>query len=172
MSSLEPQRAARLYYLKFLRLKGDPHSLARGMTVGVAVGSIPILPLQTVVALALAPLFQGNSIASVLASLLISNPLTLLPQYYICWRIGNWLLPADLSWDRIRETVEFVTSRAGEVSMVERLGALGQLGYDYIAALLLGGAILAIPLVLLTYPLALRFFTAIRRRRRQKHVLS
>ncbi|MFH7320947.1 DUF2062 domain-containing protein [Desulfurivibrio sp. D14AmB] len=167
---MEPQRAARLYYLKILRLKGDPQSLARGMTVGVAIGIIPILPLQTLTILIFAPLFKGNSIAAVLAGLLVSNPLTLIPQYYICWKLGKLLYPIDLSWSRVRETVEFMLS--GSASWGERLTALSLLGYESLAVMILGGVILAIPLALITYPLSLRLFLAIQRKRRQKHILS
>lgn len=170
MAGIEPQRTARLYYLRLLRLKGDPQSLARGMTVGVAIGIIPILPLQTLFILIFAPLFKGNSIAGVIAGFLVSNPLTLLPQYYICWRLGKLVYPADLSWSRVREIVEFVLS--GSASFNERVLAISQLGYEYIAILLLGGFLLAIPLALITYPLSLRLFLSIQRRRRRKHILS
>ncbi|MFH7325648.1 DUF2062 domain-containing protein [Desulfurivibrio sp. C05AmB] len=167
---MEPQRTARYYYLKILRLKGDPHSLARGVTVGVAVGIIPIVPLQTLIILVLAPLFRGNSIAGILAGLLVSNPFTLLPQYYVSWKLGKFFYPVELTWARVRETIVFVVSEAG--SFGERLAAIGQLGYEAIAVLILGGAILAIPLALVTYPLSLQLFLAIQRKRRQKHVLS
>lgn len=167
---MEPQRTARFYYLKILRLKGDPYSLARGMTVGVAIGIIPILPLQTLVILIFAPLFRGNSLAGVLAGFLVSNPLTLIPQYYICWKLGKLLYPVDLSWSRVRETVEFLLS--GGASWGARAAAFSQLGYEYFVILILGGVILAIPLSLITYPLSLQLFLAIQRKRRQKHILS
>ncbi|HET98532.1 MAG TPA: DUF2062 domain-containing protein [Desulfurivibrio alkaliphilus] len=167
---MEPQRTARLYYLKILRLKGDPQSLARGMTVGVAIGIIPILPLQTLTILICAPLFKGNSIAAVLAGLLVSNPLTLIPQYYICCKLGKLLYPIDLSWSRVRGTVEYMLS--GSASWGEQLAALSLLGYESLAVMILGGVILAIPLALITYPLSLRLFLAIQRKRRQKHILS
>lgn len=170
-SSMEPQRTARLYYLKILRLKGDPYSLARGVTVGVALGVIPILPIQTLVILILTPLFRGNSIAAVLAGLLAGNPLTLFPLYYICWKIGKWLYPVELNWSVVRETLEFVLS--GEAaSLGARLAALSHLGYESLLILLLGGIVLAIPAALVTYPLALRLFLAIQRKRQKKHILS
>ena len=168
---MEPQRTARLYYLKILRLKGDPQSLARGVTVGVAIGIIPILPIQTLVILLFAPLFRGNSIAAILAGLLVGNPLTLFPLYYICWKIGKWIYPVELNWTKVRETLEFVLS--GEAaSLGERLTALSHLGYESLLILVLGGIVLAIPAALISYPLALRLFLAIQRKRRKKHILS
>jgi len=41
MKKIEPQRTARYYYLKFIRLKGDPAMLARGVAVGVFIGITP-----------------------------------------------------------------------------------------------------------------------------------
>ena len=35
---IQPQRAARYYYLRFIRLQGDPHTLARGVAIGLFIG--------------------------------------------------------------------------------------------------------------------------------------
>lgn len=169
---MEPQRTARYYYLRILRLKGDPYSLARGVAIGMGVGILPIVPLQTLIILILSPLLRGNSIAGILAGLLVSNPLTMVPQYYLSWKIGNMIYPVDLTWSRIKETLEFAISGSNYASLGERLTAFGHLGYESIAILVLGGVILAIPLVLVSYPLALRLFLTIHRKRRQKHILS
>ncbi|ADH85323.1 DUF2062 domain-containing protein [Desulfurivibrio alkaliphilus] len=169
---MEPQRTARYYYLKLLRLKGDPYSLARGVAVGVGVGIIPIVPLQTLIILILAPLLRGNSIAGILAGLLISNPFTLLPQYYLAWKVGKLIYPVEVSWSRVQETLEFAFAGGNSATFGDRLAAFGHLGYEAIAILILGGLILAIPLVLLAYPLSLRLFLTINRKRREKHILS
>ncbi|TBV81115.1 MAG: DUF2062 domain-containing protein [Desulfobulbaceae bacterium] len=167
---MKPQRTFRYYYIKILRLQGDPHSLARGLTLGVAAGIMPIMPLQLVTIMVLAFILRANSIAAILGGFMISNPFTIVPQYYLAWRIGKFIYPVDLSWNRVHEVVEFVVFGGG--SFGERLGAIGQLGFESIAVLLLGGMIMAIPLVLIAYPLSLRLFIAVRDKRRKKHVLS
>ncbi|MDF1615282.1 DUF2062 domain-containing protein [Desulfurivibrio dismutans] len=169
---MEPQRTARYYYLKLLRLKGDPYSLARGVTVGVGVGIIPIVPLQTLIILIVAPLLRGNSIAGIISGLLVSNPFTLLPQYYLSWKIGKLIYPVDVTWSRVQETLEYALTGGNSATLGERLTAFGHLGYESIAILILGGLILAIPLVLIAYPLSLQLFLTIQRKRRQKQILS
>ena len=43
-------RLGKYYYLKFIRLKGDPRSLALGTAIGVFVGLTPTIPLHTIAA--------------------------------------------------------------------------------------------------------------------------
>ena len=80
---IEPRRASRYYYLKFIRLRGNPGVLARGVAVGTFVGITPTIPFHTVLALFLAFILRGSKIAALLTSVLISNPLTFLLQYYL-----------------------------------------------------------------------------------------
>lgn len=167
---MEPFRIARYLYLKIIRLKGDPYSLARGVTLGVALGIIPIVPVQTMIIIIMAPICRGNTIAGILAGLLVGNPLTLLPLYYLSWKLGKFIYPADISWHRVKEVIELVLTP--DTAFGERFSAIGQLGYESIIILLLGGAVLAIPAALICYPLTLRLFLAIQRKRRRKHILS
>jgi hypothetical protein len=166
---MKPNRAARYYYLKFLRLQGDPHSLALGVAVGLFVGITPTIPLHTALILILAWLFRGNILAALIAATAISNPLTWLPQYYFCWRLGSWLLPGRLSWTRIQELLGVLTSGTG---FKESLALLGQLGLEAVAVMLVGGVLLAIPFTCAGYILSFKFFRALRKKRQEKHILK
>ena len=42
--------------------------------------------------LTLALFLRGSKVAALIASVMVSNPLTFFPQYYFSWQIGNWLL--------------------------------------------------------------------------------
>lgn len=166
---LKPHRAAKYYYLKIIRLKGDPETLARGIAIGVFIGITPTLPLHTILIILFAYLLRGNTIAALVASALVSNPLTFLPQYYLAWKMGNLLLPGHLSWQKIREILAVIQS---DIGFGETLSALRLLSYDAITVLLVGGIILALPPTLLVYPYSRKLFTAIHAKRRQKHVLD
>jgi uncharacterized protein (DUF2062 family) len=61
---LELKRLIRYYYLRFIRLRGNPHELALGMSFGIFTGLMPILPFQTVLAVALALVFKGSKITA------------------------------------------------------------------------------------------------------------
>lgn len=163
------KRTIRYYYLKLLRLQGDPHSLAMGIAIGLLVGVTPTIPLHTLLILLLVGLFRGNLIAALIAATAISNPLTWLPQYYLSWRLGDWLLPGRLSWERIKAMLELFAADAG---IGESLAAIGRMGMEALTVMLLGGLLLALPIAVGGYYLALRFFIAVRHKRRQKHILA
>jgi hypothetical protein len=166
---MKPNRTARYYYLKFLRLQGDPHSLALGVAVGLFVGITPTIPLHSALILILAWILRGNILAALIAATAISNPLTWLPQYYFCWRLGSWLLPGRLSWTRIQELLGVLTSGTG---FKESLALLGQLGLEAVAVMLVGGILLAIPFTCAGYILSFKFFRALRKKRQEKHILK
>lgn len=166
---IEPRRFIKLYYLKFIRLKGDPKQIARGVAIGTFIGVTPTMPFHTIALLIIAPLLRSNIIAAFLAAVIFCNPLTYLPQYYFSWLIGNWLTPNDLSWDRISSVMDIVFSSPG---IIVKLTALSQLGQETIIILLLGGFILATPFTLVTYIISLRFFRSLQEKRRKKHVLD
>ncbi|MBW2465955.1 MAG: DUF2062 domain-containing protein, partial [Deltaproteobacteria bacterium] len=96
---LEPRRAARYYYLRFIRLRGEPSVLARGIAVGTFIGITPTIPFHTILALLFSFILRGSKVAALLASVLVSNPLTFFPQYYFSWKIGNWFTPGNHSWE-------------------------------------------------------------------------
>ena len=166
---MNPNRAAKYYYLKFLRLQGDPHSLALGVAIGLFVGITPTIPLHTALIILLVWLLQGNFLAALIAATAISNPLTWLPQYYFSWRLGNWLLPGHLSWQRIQELLGLLTSGA---SFKESLASLWQMGLNAVAVMLLGGVLLALPVACAGYILSFKFFRALRNKRQGKHILT
>ena len=163
-----PHRTARYYYLRFIRLQGDPQFLARGVAVGFFIGVTPTIPLHTLLTLLFAFILRGSKLAAILAGWAVSNPLTFFFQYYFSWRLGSWLTGSDLSWGRINAVVARIGEGAG---FGETLALLGKLGQETIAVMLVGGCALAAPIAAIGYLLALRFFAAVQRRRqkRQQH---
>ncbi|OGQ97808.1 MAG: hypothetical protein A2505_02600 [Deltaproteobacteria bacterium RIFOXYD12_FULL_55_16] len=166
---MKPKRAAKYYYLKFLRLQGDPHSLALGVAIGLFIGITPTIPLHGLLIIILAWPLRGNILAALIAATVVSNPLTWLPQYYFSWRLGNWLLPGHLSWERIQSLLGLFASGA---SLKQSLALLGQMGLEAAAVMLLGGVLLAIPFTCAGYILTFKFFHTIRAKRREKHILK
>jgi len=162
------RRLIRLYYLRVIRLKGSPHSLAKGAALGAAIAITPTLPLHTVMILGAALALRVNAIAAILAASIISNPLTFAAQYYAAWRVGNILLPHRLSWERLQQVLE-MTKEAG---LVDGFKTLSHLSVDAILVMMTGGVILAIPAALIAYYLSYRFFDRIQKKRQQKHLLK
>lgn len=163
------KRIARYYYIKFMRLKGDPQSLAVGTAIGVFIGITPTMPLHTILIILITVVTRSSTIAALLGSLLVCNPITYVPQYYLATVVGNALTPYQLSWGRIKEVLEVLLQHQG---LYKSLEALAGLGYEAAIVLVVGGTVLALPCAIASYFLSLRFFVKIRNKRSQKHLLN
>jgi len=122
---MNPKRLSRYYYLKFMRLKGDPHSLALGTAIGVFVGITPTMPFHTIMIIAATVVTRSSTIAALLSSLLICNPLTNIPQYYIVTLVGNALTPYDLTWSDFKLVLEQLLHSPGFSQSMKIIGGLG-----------------------------------------------
>ncbi len=166
---MNPKRFFKYFYLKFLRLKGDPQSLAGGIAIGVFLGIMPIMPFQTILVVLATVVTRTSTIAAVLSSFLVANPLTYVPQYYFSTMIGNALTPYDLTWSRIKEAMDLMSQDPG---FYKSLRILVELGYESVIVIVVGGMILAIPFTLASYYISLPVFQKIKKRREQKHLLN
>lgn len=160
-------RTIQYYFIRFKRLQGDPVSLALGCAVGVLIGISPTLPLHTVLIIGITLLFRISTIAGLITATVVSNPLTFVPQYYLCWLVGNWVLPGKLSWQGMQEELNLLM-RSG---FGESLKSISVLGIDAILVMLTGGFITGIPLAVATYFLTVHFFIKIQEKRKKKHLL-
>ena len=168
MMKFAPHRTIKYYYLRLIRLRGGPHFLALGVSIGAFVGVTPTIPFHTILALLLSFLFRASKLAALLATVLVSNPLTFFIQYYLAWMIGNWIIPNNISWAEINAVLEIITDRG----FMESLDALGRLGGEAITTLIVGGCLLALPIAIISYIVSLRFFFAAQKRRWEKEILN
>lgn len=161
-------RTARYYFIRFKRLRGDPQSLAQGAALGMFIGISPTVPLHTIVIIGLSILFRCSAIAALIVATIVCNPLTLVPVYYLCWKIGDFILPGRLTWSRIQEIIGILTHEG----FVESVKYISHLSIDAIAVMLTGGTLLAIIPTVATYYFSLHFFLKIQEKRRRKHLLN
>ena len=163
------KRLGRYYYLRFLRLKGAPHSVAFGTAIGVFIGMTPTIPLHTVIILVLAFLTRTSAVAAILSSWIVCNPLTIVPIYYFSTRVGNALTPYDLSWQKIQTGVSALSASK---NMVHSFEIATGLGFEAVAVLIVGGCVLALPFAIVSYYVSLYTLLKIRAKRRTKHILA
>jgi len=145
------KRLLRYRYLQLLRLKSSSHSLALGLALGAYVGclpALPALPLQTLLALALACVFRVSKLAALLGTL-VSNPFNWIIFYWAQYKIGTLIIPMDFRIDPLSVQINDLVS----------------LGLKGVAVLIVGGAILGIPVGLLTYAVSLPLIRSYRKRR-------
>jgi len=161
-------RTRRYYYLRFTRLKGNPHGLALGAAIGVFIGITPTIPLHTIVIFVLCLMTRSSFIAGLITSWVVCNPLTYIPQYYLSLKIGNAVTPYELSWSQIHAILDIVLS---DVSLTIRIKALLTVGYEAVLVMIIGGSILALPFAIICYYLSYMTFLKIRKKRQEKRIL-
>lgn len=158
------KRFVRYYYLRFLRLQGDPREIARGVAVGVFIGITPTIPLHTILILFFALFLRASKLAGILAGCVVSNPLTFFFQYYLSWRIGTALFPYELSWQRIHELMSVIS---GHSSYQETFSEISKMGWNAVIVMVGGGAVLALPFTIVSYFLSLYFYQSLRKRKQR-----
>jgi len=142
------KRAIRYNYLRVMRLKVSTHSIALGVAVGVFTGCLPVLPFQTIVAVALAFVFRCSKVAAA-AGTWVSNPLNWVPFYTACFFIGNAIIPIDVTFDPHHMELKELLDQGGGIVVV----------------MMTGGLVMAIPSSILSYFVTFRAVTRFRQRR-------
>jgi uncharacterized protein (DUF2062 family) len=84
------KRWLRLWYLRLLRLKGQPEQVAGGVAIGVFVGMTPTVPLHTVLAVLIAYLLGKSKLAAAMG-VWVSNPLVLPFIYLLDYKLGRMI---------------------------------------------------------------------------------
>jgi len=166
--SFSLRRTARYYFIQFKRLRGDPESLAKGAAIGMFIGISPTVPLHTIAIIGISLLFRSSTIAALIVASVVCNPLTLVPVYFLCWKMGDFILPGRLTWNRIQEILQILTQEG----FIESVKYISHLSFDAIAVMMTGGILLAILPTFATYYFSLRFFLKIQEKRRRKHLLD
>jgi len=153
---LKFSRQLKYYYLRFLRLRGQPDELALGMAFGIFTGMMPIMPFQTAVAVTLAIFFKGSKITAALGTW-ISNPFNLYLLYHYNFKLGAFLL--GLPEKSAGFSAIMAAIRSGEEPMVI-VGKLIGVGGTTGIAFLVGGLVMGI---VTSFPAYLIFLYVFRR---------
>jgi uncharacterized protein len=146
------RRVLRYHWLKFLRLQEDPRKLAWGMALGVFIGITPTIPFHLVTALFLATLLRVSPVTAFIG-IQIGNPLTIVPIYIACYKVGQFLLYRG-------KPLVF----PGTCDFKAMMDVLWQGGI----ALQVGGVVLAFPPAIASYFLTMWIVQRYRRRKAEK----
>ena len=166
---MEYKRQIKYYYLRFIRLRGEPHELALGIAFGIFSGMMPIMPLQIVLAVTLALLFKGSKITAALGTW-VSNPLNWYLLYLYSYKIGASILGLS---GKGKIFASIMASLRHEEEVMAVIGKIAGAGSVMIAAFIIGGVIMGVVSAIPSYFIFLRFFQSIRnwreKRRDRKH---
>ncbi len=91
---LRRRRLRRFVYHNLLHADDPPHRLALGMAIGIFVAFTPTVGIQMVLAAAISWVMRANKFVS-MAVVWLSNPATILPIYWYCYRLGCAVLAQD-----------------------------------------------------------------------------
>lgn len=139
-------RQAKLNLVRFARIKDRPHLFAGGSAIGIFVGMTPTMGLQMPIAVFIAFLLKQNKLAAALC-VWITNPLSAPFIYALEYEVGRLLMGF--------ERASFPTEMT--------FAAFGEIGWQVIVPLWLGGMLFAIVCTPLAYIVALWSFPLFRR---------
>ena len=138
----------RAIFRQILQLEDTNHSIAMGAAVGMFVGLTPTVGVQMIIVMIIAMLtgwfFRFNRVAALIATY-ISNPVTMLPIYWGCYKVGTLFLPATVDQQQFAEILHYESFSQWCQTM---LNLLIEVGWP----LILGSLIIAPIGAVITYP--------------------
>ncbi|MBN1850360.1 MAG: DUF2062 domain-containing protein [Deltaproteobacteria bacterium] len=151
-------RRLRYYFLRVVRLRGEPHELALGMALGIFTGMMPIMPFQVATAIMLAFFFHGSKITAAIGTL-VSNPLNWYFLYYYSHKIGASILGLVIQKPALSSIMDAVDRGEGLWVIIGKMAGAGS---NIISSFILGGFIMGVVVSIPSYFIFLKFFNMIK----------
>lgn len=164
---MSPKRQIRYYWLRLIRLRGNPFFIARGIAIGAFVGVTPTIPFHTILTIFLCTLCKANIIAAIVINWIVSNPVTIPIEYYLSWKLGVLITGKHVTWQQ----VQLLLNQMHSVGIFEAFEILTTKFIQVVYCLVVGGVVLALPIGLLSYFLAVYFYFY-RQKKRQEEFLK
>ena len=154
------------FWRKLLQLDDTPESIALGAAVGMFIAWTPTVGIQMVVVILLALVIPMNRLAGLIV-IYISNPLTMIPMYYLEYLLGLQVLgDQGMNYDEFLVFFNEILEIANrETFWTATKVFLEQLGYPVLKTLTVGGTLLGILTAIPTYPLTLKWVKGYRNSR-------
>jgi len=121
-------------YYTLLMLDDTPHRIALGMALGVFIAWTPTIGFQTLLVIPLTWLTRANRVAGVIG-VYLSNPFTIVPMYWLAYKVGALMLQETLTFREFREIVSLGRGDAWGHALVS-------LGTELLLPVCAGGLIL------------------------------
>ncbi len=151
---------------KVLHADDPPHRLALGIAVGMFVTLTPLIGIQMMLSVFLAWLLRANKLVGI-PLVWISNPFTIIPIYYPCYRLGCAILGEPVvneKWDQLgTEWHELLADPATTWGLKVRFWWEGLM--DIVQPLCVGCLVVATLMGVLSYYLSLLAIRSYRLRR-------
>ena len=154
-------RAFTLAVRRVVMLEDQPERIARGCAAGMFCAYLPMLG-QTFAGMLLALCIRGSPLAAVPWSW-ITNPLTTLPIWYGCYRLGAALVPGHLTltWHGLQAKIEQLEAMGLMQGLLHGVEVLG----GVFMPMLLGSTLIGLATAIPTWWLIRRAVVALQARR-------
>ncbi|MFQ5734439.1 MAG: DUF2062 domain-containing protein [Planctomycetaceae bacterium] len=131
-----------------LGLDDTHHSIAMGTTVGMFIGMTPTVGIQMIIVVIVAfctkRVFQFNRVAA-LITVYISNPVTMVPIYYMDYKVGTILFGGDKTAEDFHRILKYDGFAGWWETIVELFVGIG-------LPLIVGSLVVAAVCSAVTYP--------------------
>jgi len=139
------------YKLKLARLPASSYAISAGFACGSMVSFTPLLGFHFVLAVVFSYLLRANYIAALIGTI-VGNPISFPFIWGLIYKVGAFIV--DRSDNSLSPNINF------EIIIKQT--------YDIFVPMLVGGAILAIPVWLLTYFITYSFVSSFKKARIKK----
>ena len=146
------RRLISYYKLKLARLPASPHAIASGFACGSMVSFTPLLGLHFLLAIVFAYLIRGNFVAALLGTI-VGNPITFPFIWGLIYKVGAFL----------------TSNKQNELNQEINFDMIITQTYEIFLPMLLGGAVLAIPVWLTSYLLTHSFVSSYKKSKIKKN---
>jgi uncharacterized protein (DUF2062 family) len=137
-------------------MNDTPEAIARGVALGVLIAMTPTVGIQMVIVLVINTIFRASRAAGIIM-VYISNPFTVVPIYWLDYRVGSYLWGQKLySYEFFKESIQAVTEKTMHWDIRGAFGEFMELGGDIAAPMMLGGLIVGIVAGIPVYWITLR----------------
>jgi len=147
--------SAKIQLKQLARLQGQPEVLARGISFGVFMGIMPVMPFRLILISAIAIPIRANLIAAILAATITANPFIIPFWYLSALSVGSLILTTGITPETLKMLLE---SLRNAESIGQAFYVLSQFGLHALMVLFIGGTAMALPIALITYSVAYPFF--------------
>ena len=141
------------YLHKLVNLQATPAKIAFSIALGIFIGLLIPMGLQTIFIIPLA-MATGCNLIVAYAATLISNPFTIIPIYYLSVRIGSYFTHINFSWNEFNTVINNPT-----------YGNIVKLGADGMIVFFTGSFFQAIIFSALFYFISLKAIVYLRKRK-------
>ena len=147
------------YFLLMVRKEDPPERIAHGLAMGIFIGFLPIIPLQTLTIIVLCTFFKTNKLAGIIGTNIFTNPFNAIATFYGVHFLGRIFILHDFTYETFKNLFTQIS--------VQNIAEFGKELLTLFTMVTIGGVIMGI----ISYPIIyfLSYKYIVRKRKKIKH---